>query len=82
MNLTHIGAENCVTGSCHLVQAGGVTLLVDCGIAQGHDPLLPFSQWPVAVPDIDYLFLAHALADSGIVYIPAFSLKKCFIKGS
>ena len=63
MNLTHIGAENCVTGSCHLVQDRGVSLLVDCGIAQGHDPLLPFREWPAAAADIDYLFLTHAHID-------------------
>ena len=40
MKITHIGAKNCVTGSCHLIQAAGVNLLVDCGIAQGHDPVL------------------------------------------
>jgi hypothetical protein len=37
------------------VRAAGVTLLVDCGITQGHDPLLPFARvaalsatWPTA----------------------------------
>lgn len=63
MNLTHIGAKNCVTGSCHLVQAAGVNLLVDCGIAQGHDPVLPFDRWPVAPAAVDYLFLTHAHID-------------------
>ncbi len=63
MKITHIGAENCVTGSCHLVQAAGVNLLVDCGIAQGHDPLRPFDQWPAPPAAIDYLFLTHAHID-------------------
>jgi metallo-beta-lactamase family protein len=67
MKITHIGAENCVTGSCHLIQtdpeAGGVNILVDCGIAQGHDPVLPFDQWPVAPSATDYLFLTHAHID-------------------
>jgi len=54
MNLTHLGAKNCVTGSCHLVQAAGVNLLVDCG---------PFDQWPVRPAAIDYLFLTHAHID-------------------
>jgi hypothetical protein len=40
------------SGSCHLIQtepeAGGVNIQVDCGIARGHDPVLPFEQWPVA----------------------------------
>ena len=70
MKITHIGAKNCVTGSCHLVrtqkthpEAGGVNLLVDRGIAQGRDPMLPFDQWPVAPSAIDYLFLTHAHID-------------------
>ena len=69
MKITHIGAKNCVTGSCHLVrtrthpEVGGVNFLVDCGIAQGHDSVLPFDQWPVAPSAIDYLFLTHAHID-------------------
>lgn len=63
MNLTQIGAKNCVTGYCHLVQAAGVNFLVDCGIAQGHDPALPFDRWPVAPAAVDYLFLTHAHID-------------------
>ncbi|NWH05789.1 MBL fold metallo-hydrolase [Desulfobacter latus] len=63
MKIIHIGAENCVTGSCHLIQAAGVNLLVDCGIAQGQDPVLPFDQWPVAPAAVDYLFLTHAHID-------------------
>ncbi|MCA1793429.1 MAG: MBL fold metallo-hydrolase [Desulfobacteraceae bacterium] len=35
----------------------------DCGIAQGHDPLVPFNQLPVPPADIDYLFLTHAHID-------------------
>jgi metallo-beta-lactamase family protein len=63
MKITHIGAKNCVTGSCHLIQAAEVNLLVDCGIAQGHDPVLPFDQWPVPPAAMDYLFLTHAHID-------------------
>ncbi len=63
MEITHLGAANCVTGSCHLVRSAGVVLLVDCGIAQGHDRVLPFDQWPAAPADIDYLFLTHAHID-------------------
>jgi metallo-beta-lactamase family protein len=63
MKITHIGAKNCVTGSCHLIQAAEVNLLVDCGIAQGHDSVLPFDQWPVPPAAVDYLFLTHAHID-------------------
>jgi metallo-beta-lactamase family protein len=66
--ITHLGAETCVTGSCHLVQfqpenSRSTAILVDCGIAQGHDPLVPFDQFPVPPADIDYLFLTHAHID-------------------
>ncbi|MDY0223330.1 MAG: MBL fold metallo-hydrolase [Desulfobacterium sp.] len=61
--IKHLGGENCVTGSCHLVRAGGVNVLVDCGIAQGHDSVVPFDLWPVPPEAIDYLFLTHAHID-------------------
>lgn len=68
MTITHLGAKDCVTGSCHLLQtnpgtADNLNILVDCGSAQGDDPELPFSQFPVAPPAIDYLFLTHAHID-------------------
>jgi metallo-beta-lactamase family protein len=50
ITITHLGAETCVTGSCHLVRFqpdhGGtsINILVDCGIAQGHDPQVPFDR--------------------------------------
>jgi len=63
MKLTHLGGAECVTGSCHLIQAAGVTILVDCGSVQGSDTALPMSEWPVKPCDIDYLFLTHAHID-------------------
>jgi hypothetical protein len=63
MNLHHLGAEETVTGSCHLVQANGVNLLVDCGLAQGGDAVVPMESWPVKPAEIDYLFLTHAHLD-------------------
>ena len=35
MRLTFIGADHEVTGSCHLLQACGLNILVDCGMEQG-----------------------------------------------
>lgn len=52
-----------MTGSCHLVRAGEVCLLVDCGAVQGDDPLRPMASWPVRPQDIAYLFLTHAHVD-------------------
>ena len=68
IKLTHLGAKNCVTGSCHLVQTrpdstGGINILVDCGTAQGLDPVLPFDRFPVQIENIHYLFLTHAHID-------------------
>ncbi len=68
MKISHLGAKDCVTGSCHLVQtqpgsADGVNIVVDCGAAYGDDPELPFDQFPVPVSKIDYLFLTHAHID-------------------
>ena len=68
IKIHHLGAKNCVTGSCHLVQthpgsANSINILVDCGKAYGHDPELPFDQFPVPPGKIDYLFLTHAHID-------------------
>ena len=61
--ITHLGAENSVTGSCHLLQTGGLTIMVDCGLAQGGDAVADMDDWPVSPPAIDYLFLTHAHID-------------------
>ncbi|WP_321417393.1 MBL fold metallo-hydrolase [uncultured Desulfobacter sp.] len=66
VKIHHLGAERCVTGSCHLVRYSGnknVNILVDCGKAQGRDPELPYSSFPVKPENIDYLFLTHAHID-------------------
>jgi metallo-beta-lactamase family protein len=61
--VTHLGGATCVTGSCHLLQMQGVNILVDCGIAQGRDRLLPVDRWPVKVTELDFIFLTHAHLD-------------------
>jgi len=61
--LTHLGAEHCVTGSCHLLQLNGLNIMVDCGLAQGSDAQHSMDQWPVSPAEIDYLFLTHAHID-------------------
>jgi metallo-beta-lactamase family protein len=68
MKISHLGAKDCVTGSCHLVEtrpgsADSVNILVDCGTAAGDDPVLPFTEFPVPPEKIDYLFLTHAHID-------------------
>ncbi|WP_419663447.1 metallo-beta-lactamase family protein (Rnase) [Desulfosarcina variabilis str. Montpellier] len=58
--ITHLGAETQVTGSCHLMKANGVTIMVDCGLVQGSDTLRKIKDWSVKPSEIDYLFLTHA----------------------
>ena len=57
--IIHLGGEHTVTGSCHLLQANGIHIMVDCGLAQGNDVLLPMKSWPVSPSEVDYLFLTH-----------------------
>ncbi len=63
MNVIHLGGADCVTGSCHLLQAAGLNIMVDCGAVQGNDRVVPMEKWPVAPSKIDYLFLTHAHID-------------------
>jgi metallo-beta-lactamase family protein len=49
MNLSHLGAEHCITGSCHLLQTNGLTIMVDCGLAQGGIRRLTWTTGRIAV---------------------------------
>lgn len=67
MKLTFIGAAHEVTGSCHLLQAAGKNILVDCGMEQGPD-LYENPGLPIAENEIDYVLLTHAHIDhSGLL---------------
>ena len=67
MKLTFIGAAHEVTGSCHLLEASGKNILVDCGMEQGPD-LYENQEVPVAAGEIDYILLTHAHIDhSGLI---------------
>lgn len=67
MKLTFIGAAHEVTGSCHLLEANGKRILVDCGMEQGPD-LYENQEIPVAPGEIDYVLLTHAHIDhSGLI---------------
>lgn len=62
MKLTFIGADHEVTGSCHLIEACGKNILVDCGLEQGLD-LYENQEIPITAGDIDYILLTHAHID-------------------
>ncbi|MBK1723134.1 MBL fold metallo-hydrolase RNA specificity domain-containing protein [Thiocystis violacea] len=65
MNVSFHGANRSVTGSCHLIEVGGLRVLVDCGLFQGgreidEDNAEDFGFDPRA---IDVLLLTHAHLD-------------------
>ncbi len=65
MHISFHGADQDVTGSCHLVECAGKRLLIDCGMYQGGRELAeenaePFGFEPAS---IDYLLLTHAHLD-------------------
>ncbi len=67
MKLTFIGAAHEVTGSCHLLEANGKHILIDCGMEQGPD-LYENQELPLAAGEIDYILLTHAHIDhSGLI---------------
>ncbi|MCX7897059.1 MAG: MBL fold metallo-hydrolase [Rhodocyclaceae bacterium] len=65
MKLSFHGASFGVTGSCFLLEAAGVRLLIDCGLYQGSREI----EWENAEPfgfdakSIDYVLLTHAHLD-------------------
>ena len=62
MRLTCIGAAHEVTGSCHLLEACGKNILIDCGMEQGPD-LYENQELSVSPGDIDFVLLTHAHID-------------------
>lgn len=62
MRLTFIGAAHEVTGSCHLIEACGKSILVDCGMEQGPD-LFENQKLPIKAGELDYVLLTHAHID-------------------
>jgi metallo-beta-lactamase family protein len=65
MHVQTIGAAGCVTGSCHLVEAGGFRILLDCGLIQGRrrDAAHNSDPFPFDVGRIDAVVLSHAHID-------------------
>jgi len=65
MQLTVQGAAREVTGSCHVVQAHGKTILLDCGLFQGRRSEVQRKNMELPVPaeQIDAVVLSHAHID-------------------
>ncbi|MGH9481449.1 MAG: MBL fold metallo-hydrolase [Terriglobales bacterium] len=65
MRLSFHGAAGGVTGSCHLVEAAGKRILVDCGMFQGNHNGLEVNAQPFGfeAAAVDVVLLTHAHLD-------------------
>ena len=64
MKLQFLGANRQVTGSRYLLEAGGLRLLIDCGMFQEREFLeRNWEPSPVPPGELDYLLLTHAHLD-------------------
>ncbi len=56
-------AAKTVTGSCHLLEAKGYRVLIDCGMFQGEEEDRNYAPFPFDPRDVDLLILTHAHID-------------------
>lgn len=65
MKISFHGADQNVTGSCHMVQCAGQRILIDCGLYQGGRELAEENTEPFGFEpsSIDFLLLTHAHLD-------------------
>lgn len=65
MKISFHGADQNVTGSCHLVHCAGKNILIDCGLYQGGRELAEENAEPFGFEpsSIDFLLLTHAHLD-------------------
>ncbi len=64
IKLKFLGAAQNVTGSCHLLQANGTKLIVDCGLYQERQfSERNWASFPVPPDSIDAVLLTHAHLD-------------------
>ncbi len=63
MRLKFLGAAGSVTGSCHLLEVGGKTVLLDCGQIQGSRLDEELNRVPLPVGHVDAVILSHAHID-------------------
>jgi metallo-beta-lactamase family protein len=64
-SLSFHGAAGTVTGSCHLLHIGGLTIVVDCGMFQGGPDVerMNFGDFGFDPAEVDYLLLTHGHLD-------------------
>lgn len=65
MKITFLGAARTVTGSMHLIEAGGNSVMLDCGLYQGRrrEAYERNSKFPEAALRADAVVLSHAHID-------------------
>jgi metallo-beta-lactamase family protein len=65
MKLTFYGGASHVTGANYLLEAGGLRILVDCGMIQGtrFNDEMNHPEFPYDAATIDYLFVTHSHVD-------------------
>ena len=61
IKLSFHGAAGNVTGSCYLLKANGLNLLIDCGLYQEHDlKARNWERFPISPHKVDAVILTHA----------------------
>lgn len=64
LRLHFLGANRQVTGSCYLLEAAGLRIMIDCGMFQERSYLnRNWEDCPIPPASIDYLLLTHAHLD-------------------
>ncbi len=65
MKISFHGAAREVTGSCHLVEANGLRVLLDCGLIQGGSDRHERNrqEFPFDLSKLDFVLLSHAHID-------------------
>lgn len=65
VELSFYGGVDTVTGSCHLLEEGGLRILIDCGLFQGEGQWEEknYEPFPFDPASIDYLILTHGHLD-------------------
>ena len=65
MKIRFLGAARTVTGSCHMIEAGGARFCIDCGMHQGNRAIEERNRnlAPYRPESLDFVILTHAHMD-------------------